>query len=79
MRGRATVRDLSVFAGWFASPNDEFRRGREPGPSDDPTAGKPLARSGAAEVSRDRLPPVPFAPLEKLPAIGAFVRARPLA
>jgi hypothetical protein len=24
MRGRATVRDLSVFAGWFGLPNDEF-------------------------------------------------------
>ena len=24
MRGRATVRDLSVFAGWFGVPNDEF-------------------------------------------------------
>ena len=24
MRGRATVRDLSMFAGWFGLPKDEF-------------------------------------------------------
>jgi hypothetical protein len=24
MKGRVTVRDLSVFAGWFGLPNDKF-------------------------------------------------------
>jgi hypothetical protein len=28
MRGRTTVRDLSMFAGWIGLPNDEFLRPR---------------------------------------------------